>query len=69
MLRSTLDRLKVAQFVLREAWFENNDRTGARKYPWGEKSCKPGNEVPAEYIGAYAKENEKARTEFESFLQ
>lgn len=65
---STLDQLKVAQFALKEGWFEDYDRTGARKYPWGEKPCKPGDEVPAKFIEAYAKGNEKAKTEFESFL-
>ena len=66
---STFDQLKVAQFALKEGWFENKERTTVLKYPWADVSCKPGEQVPARYLNAYEKGDSKARSEFLGFLQ
>ena len=65
---SYLDQLKVAQFALNENWFVNSKRSFAKKYPWSGKGCGPQDKVPQRYINAYAKGDEKAKAEFESFL-
>ena len=65
---SAIDQMKVAQFALKEHWFENEDRTSVKRYPWGDKECVPGDEVPAKYIDAYSKGDKKAKLEFKSFL-
>ena len=65
---SAIDQMKVAQFALKEHWLENEDRTSVKRYPWGDKECAPGDEVPAKYIDAYSKGDKKAKLEFKSFL-
>ena len=65
---SVLDQMKVAQFALKEEWFENDDRTIVKRYPWADKDCAPGDEVPPKYINAYSKGDKKAKLEFTSFL-
>ena len=65
---SALEQIKVAQFALKELWFENEERTSVKKYPWADKECAPGDEVPAKYIDAYSKGEDKAKLEFKSFL-
>ena len=57
-------QIKVAQFALKEEWFENDDRIIVRKYPWVDKVCAPGDEVPPKYINAYSKGDEKAKRVF-----
>ena len=52
---SVLDQMKVAQFALKEERFENDDRTVVKRYPWADKDCAPGDEVPPKYINAYSK--------------
>jgi hypothetical protein len=42
------DQLKVAQFVLKQEWFESNERTAVFKYPWADKKIK-GEKVPSKY--------------------
>ena len=65
---SVLDQLKVAQFALREGWFEDKERATVLKYPWADVKCKPGDQVPAKYQNAYGKGDEKAQLEFPGFL-
>ena len=65
---STYDQLKVAQFALREGWFDEKESTTVLKYPWGDVKCKPGEQVSARYLNAYEKGNNKAKLEFSGFL-
>ena len=37
---SRYDQLKVAQFALKETWFESKDRESVPLYPWGIKNSK-----------------------------
>ena len=65
---SVFDQMKVAQFALKEEWFKNDQREVVKRYPWADKDCAPGDEVPPKYINAYSKGEEKAKLEFKSFL-
>ena len=65
---STYDKLRVAQFALREKWSEDNDRKEVLKYPWGNVQCKEGEPVPKKYIDALEKGDTKAEKEFRPFL-
>ena len=58
---SVLDQMKVAQFALKEEWFENDFRTVVKRYPWADKDCVPNDEVPPKYIDAYSKGDENAK--------
>lgn len=65
---SAYDKLKVAQFAIREGWFTSSGRTKVLKYPWGDTSCKDGESIPSIYVNALKKGDEKAEKEFISFL-
>lgn len=64
---SLYDQMKIAQFALREMWFEDTTSL-VRKYPWGNKVFKDDEAVSTRYLNAIAKGQTKVRSEFESFL-
>ena len=65
---SLYDQLMVAQFALREEWFLEKKRSDVMKYPWGDKKVKEGETVAEKYIDPLEKGEEKAESEFKSFL-
>jgi hypothetical protein len=65
---SIYDQLKVAQFALKEEWFEEKGTETVEKYPWADKKLKPGELVSPRYINSYQKGQEKAKIEFPGFL-
>lgn len=65
---SVHDQFKVAQFALKEQWFEEKGRKTVLKYPWADKKFKPGDLVSPRYINSYQKGCEKAKIEFPGFL-
>jgi hypothetical protein len=58
------DQLKVAQFVLKQEWFESNERTAVFKYPWADKKIKEGEKVPSKYENVLEQGEVKASNEF-----
>lgn len=64
---SLYDQMKIAQFALREMWFEDTTSV-VRKYPWVNKGFKDDEAVSRRYLNAIAKGQTKVRSEFESFL-
>ena len=72
---SLYDQMKVAQFALREKWFEkakvSKDSANSivvKKYPWEGKIVKPGESVQARYMDVMKKGEEKASKDFIGFL-
>ena len=65
---SLYDQLKVAQFVIRQEWFESLQRTIVPKYAWADKKVKEGEKVPDKYVNVLDKGEAKASSEFTAFL-
>lgn len=65
---SLYDQLKVAQFVLKQEWFESYERTAVFKYPWADKKFKGEEKVPSKYENVLEQGEVKASNEFNSFL-
>lgn len=65
---SLYDQMKVAQFAIREMWFEKNSSCVVKKYPWGDKVFKEDENVASKYLDAIRKGEEKVNSEFVSFL-
>lgn len=55
---SLYDQMKIAQFALREMWFEDTTSV-VRKYPWGNKVFKDDEAVSTRYLNAIAKDKPK----------
>ena len=60
--------MKVAQFAIREMWFERNISSVVKKYLWGDKVFKEDEKVASKYLNAVTKGEEKISSEFVSFL-
>jgi hypothetical protein len=52
---SLYDQMKVAQFAIREKWFEKTSSPVVKKYPWGDKVVKEDETVSAKYLNAVTK--------------
>ena len=66
---SIYDQLRVAQFAMKEEWFQSRNRDCVLKYAWADKKCKEGEKVQSKYIDAMKKGEIKAKNEFKAFLQ
>jgi hypothetical protein len=49
---SLYDQMKVAQFAIREMWFERNSSSVVKKYLWGDKVFKEDEKVASKYLNA-----------------
>ena len=49
---SLYDQMKVAQFAIREMWFERNISSVVKKYLWGDKVFKEDEKVASKYLNA-----------------
>ena len=65
---SLYDQIKVAQFVIKERWFECEHRKDVHQYSWAGKTVREGQTVPKKCIDALSKGAEKASEEFVPFL-
>jgi hypothetical protein len=60
------DQLKVAQFALKQEWFESNERTAVFKYKRAraDKKIKEGEKVPSKYENVLEQGEVEASNEF-----
>ena len=65
---SLYDKLKVAQFVISQEWFESIERTVVLKYAWADKKLKEGETIPDKFLNVLDKEEAKASSQFVAFL-